>query len=515
MAVTAQAGIFGFGPQIAMESPATTFYRHKATLIDLGVLDDIRVGPLEIGSGPFPTFPYKAGYVVGGGVEIQPRLEDTLGWLLYAALGDVASSGGPAYAHAFTPLAADQSFVRWMSLRKYIPQKEGDVTTDLGELYTDCKPVALTLTLANDAPVTARWDFMGRTFELIDTFAAGTPEVANTSDLTRASNVVTVTTTADHGFPSGASVVIAGTTSAGTSFNGTFSISLISNVFNVVTATRASGIVTMQSDAPHNLANGEFVTIAGCTPASFNGTYAVTVIDADEFSYVKAGPNESTSVQGTITHQPLDQFTFAQTGGDESATGQGTATYTPAGQAWNWANTYESWESIPVGCEVGGSITFTGGGLVGEVLPVVGARVTFANQPLDIRQEKVFGDSRLEDITIIQRQITFDCTIKWNNPELYRAILTGSTTGTEWASKPLTGSLAITAVGTDVIPATSTKFSLAITAAEVMWQMNGPIQLAGGQAIMMRFTGTALEPSAGDYATFTLTNGASGYVWPT
>lgn len=359
MAVTAQAGIFGFGPQAAMESPATDFYRHKATLIDLGVNDDIRVGPMEIGSGPFPTFPYKAGYIVGGGVELMPRLESSLGWLLYAALGKCATSGthtNDVYTHTFTPLPADKSFVRWLSLRKYIPMKEGVASTDIGELYTDCKPVGLTLTLPNDAPITARWDFMGRSFALVD----------------------------------------------------------------------------------------------DVTP-------------------------------------------------------------------WTWENSYEDWASIPVGCELGGAIAFTGGGLSGLEMPVVGARVTFANQNLDIRQEKVYGSPELEDITIISRQITFDCTIKWNNPEIYKAILTGSNVGTAWSSKPMTGSLQVDMVGSG-FPGTggntTVKYSLGITAAEVMWQMNGPIQLAGGQAVIMRFTGTALEPNAGDYATFVLKNDAVSYAWP-
>lgn len=355
MAVTAQAGIFGFGPQSAMENPATDFYRHKATLIDLGVNDDIRVGPMEIGSGPFPTFPYKAGFIVGGGVELQPRLESSLGWLLYAALGDHHVSGpvDSAYSHTFTPLVADKSFVRWLSLRKYIPMKEGDPDTDIGELYTDCKPVGLSLTLPNDAPITARWDFLGRAFELV--------EDASTS--------------------------------------------------------------------------------------------------------------------------------------------------------WAWENEYEDWTSIPVGCELGGAIAFTGGGLTGVELPVVGARVTFANQNLDIRQEKVYGSPSLEDITILSRQITFDCTIKWNNPDLYKAILTGRFDGSAWSSKPMTGSLDVKMVGTGLVGVTQ-KYELGITAAEVMWQMNGPIQLAGGQAIIMRFTGTALEPSVGNYATFTLKNKIATYAWP-
>lgn len=433
MAVTAQAGIFGFGPQTAMNSVATTFYRHKATMIDLGMADDIRVGPLEIGSGPFPTFPYKAGYIVGGGVEIQPRLEDTIGWLLYAALGDVSTTGSDPYTHDFKPLAADQSFVRWLTLRKYIPKKEGDEETDIGEEFMDCKPTSLTLNLANDAPVTARWDFMGRQHRLVPRIVAITQ--INPTDLTRSSGVVTVTCGADH-----------------------------------------------------NLFPGDIIVIAGTTPAGFAGTFPVaSVPTSTTLTYLQAGSDESTTVHGTLD----------------------------SGEDWTWTNTYESWESIPVGCEVGGYIQFTGGGMTNEALPVVGGRVTFANQNLDTRQEKVYGSPELEDITIIQRSITFDVTVKWNNPKLYRAIISGSQYGAAWASAPLTGSLDIAAVGSGLIGSSSEKYELDITAAEVMWQMNGPIQLAGGQAVIMRFTGTALEPSAGNYATFSLKNGVASYTWPT
>ncbi len=431
MAVTSQAGSFSFGPQSAKEVPATSFYRHKATLIDLGVLDDIRVGPLEIGSGPFPTFPYKAGYIVGGGVEMQPRLEDSLGWLLFATLGDVSTSGSGPYSHAFKPLAADESFVRWLTLRKYMPKKEGLSDTDLGEEFLDCKPVALTLTLPNDAPVTARWDFMGRSFSMVPEIGA---VVSRTNvSLARVSNVVTVTTTIAHGFNP-----------------------------------------------------GDRVVVAGVTPTSFNGSHRITAV-----------PSPTT-------------FRFAQTAADDTDSVPGTSA---VGAAWTEAD-YEVWGSIPVGCELGGFIKFTGGGLTAEELPVVGARVSFANQNLDIRQEKVYGSPFLEDITIIQRAITFDVTIKWNNPKLYRAILTGSTIGLDWASRPLTGELDIAAVATDNIGATGEKYELDILAPEIMWQMNGPIQLAGGQAILMRFTGTALEPTAGAYATFTLKNGVAAYAWP-
>lgn len=93
MAVSAQAGTVGFGPQEAKETRATRFYRHKATMVDLGILDDTRLGIPEIGGRPVPTFPYKAGVMVGGGLSLQPRLENTLGWLLRGLTGGYTSDG--------------------------------------------------------------------------------------------------------------------------------------------------------------------------------------------------------------------------------------------------------------------------------------------------------------------------------------------------------------------------------------------------------------------------------------
>jgi hypothetical protein len=355
MAVTAQAGIFGFGPQGAKDQIATTFHRHKAINLDLGMMDDSRLGPMEIGSGPFPTFPYKAGYTVAGGAELLPRLANTFGWLLYAALGDVDSAlvETGVYDHTFVPLDTDLSYVRWLTLKKYIPQKESDPDTDIGEIYENCKPVGLSFTLEADQPIRARLDFLGT------------------------------------------------------------------------------------------------------------------------------------------------KTTFVQ---DISG--------------WVWSGTYENWHSVPVGCEVGGYIKFTGGGLTGEELSAQRATVNLVNTPLDIRQEKQYGSPELEDITIISRTLTFDVTIKWNNPELYLAIQTGAFDGTEWTSTPLTGELEVAAVATKVIGATEQKYSLVIKAPEIMWQLNGPPVLAGGQAVIMRFMGTCLETEAEDYTEFILRNAVSSYAWP-
>jgi hypothetical protein len=354
MALTAQAAILSWGGQSAKETTATTFYRHKAADIDLGINDDTRLGQLEIGGKPNPTFPYKAGYMIGGGFTLQPRLEDTIGWLLYGALGkcttgaaDDNPSGESVKQHVFEQDTTDPSYVPWMSFRKYIPPKEGDLTTDLGEVYSDCKITSLSMEAGADTPLTSRVDVSGRTFTLADD--------ANT---------------------------------------------------------------------------------------------------------------------------------------------------------WTYDNDYEDYESIPVGCSTGGFIKVDG-----VELPVVAARFQWQNQPLDPRQEKIIGDPRLEDITILTRQFSYDITVKFQDSALYRSVLTGSTIGTAWTSAPKTGSFDVKFVSSVAIPGVANyPYSLEVTGDKLMMQQD-PIRLAAGQAIMARFRGVAIQGGS-NYCSFTLKNLASGYTWP-
>lgn len=357
MAVTAMSGIVGWGPQIGKTTVATTWYKHKATLVDLAVLDDTRLGAPEVGGDPVPSFPYKAGVMVGGGFTIQPRLEDTIGWLFYSMMGSVTSTQlgtSAAWTHTFD-FATDTSQVKWISARKYIPQKDGAAATDLGEVYTDCKIVGASFTIANDQPITTRIDMIGRTFEYQDT------------------------------------------------------------------ATN-----------------------------------------------------------------------------------------------WTWSNTtYEGFASIPVGCVVGGYLKLPTYSTV--ALPIQAATIAFQNVPLDVRQEKVFGSPYIDDVTIIMRQLTFDIVVKWNDPNLYRAVVTGSTTGTNWTATPYTSDLDIFVQSPGNIATTATPYSLRIQCANVMLQQAEGVTLAGNQAVTSRFTGTAIQPllATENYTTFALTNDTTVYTWPT
>jgi hypothetical protein len=357
MAINSQKGVYGFGPQSEKGTVASTFYRHKASDVDLGIQDDTRLGPAEVGGSPVPSFAYKAGYVPAGGASIFPRLEDTFGWLAYGILGSVTTTTGDGVGenppvgvnrHKFH-FATDEGYVPWMSARKLIP---GGVGVDaLGETYLDMKMIGFGLNLVNDAPPSVRVDMLGRDFALAD----------------------------------------------------------------------------------------------------------------------------------------------------------------PTG--WSWGNTYETFESIPVGAAVGGF--FKVPSFSADELPLVGAAIAIQNAPQDIRQEKVYGSPQLEDVTIVQRQVTIDAMVKWSDPTLYRSILTGSGSGTAWTASPWTSDFDVLAVTPGNISGFSVPYKLRMQAATVVWQVNGGIRLAGNQSLMMRLQGTVIEPSSGDFASLTLDNEVAAYSWPT
>ncbi|OFW37659.1 MAG: hypothetical protein A3J29_06190 [Acidobacteria bacterium RIFCSPLOWO2_12_FULL_67_14b] len=71
-------------------------------------------------------------------------------------------------------------------------------------------------------------------------------------------------------------------------------------VFSVSSLTRSGATATAQTSASHGLSTGAWVTIAGAAQTEYNGTFQVTVIDADEFSYTVSGTPASPAT-GTIT----------------------------------------------------------------------------------------------------------------------------------------------------------------------------------------------------------------------
>lgn len=360
MAIVAQAGIFGFAPQSAKETQATQYYKHRAQDIDLAVVSDDRIGPQEVGGTPTPTLAYRAGVMAGGGATISPRLENTFGWLLMGAAGDVTTTADENVFgtvttgfnhHIFAFDTTSEGFVPWMTFYKEIP---GLTSTErLAEHYVDSKIVGLNLALPNDGLIQSRVDVISR-------MATGTQFEKNPS-----------------------------TTFINTQF--------------------------------------------------------------EDFDSVPLG-----SIEGSYVQIPE----------------------------------YEAAD-----------------------LPVVACNVAIANAPLDMRQEKIFGSPYLEDVTIINRSLTVDMVVKWQDPDLYLSILTGSTTGTQWSACPWIGDLDVYAV-TGQCEGEAYPWQLRVQVPQIMYQLVGGITLAGNQAVMARIRGTAIKGTQ-SYYDIHLANATTQYVWPT
>ncbi len=216
-----------------------------------------------------------------------------------------------------------------------------------GTVQVTISPVAITVTLSGTQQFSA------------SVSGAKTIAIATTSGAMRASNVVTITTAAAHGFAVGQTVTISGVTD--TSFVGTFTIVTVpttttftfsqtaadatsggGTVANVsvnwfvndvqggnttvgiittgglytagdalppsLTATitaagavRNSNSVTITTTAAHNFVVGQTVIISGVTDTSFNGTFFInTVPSTTTFTYQQF-TNNASSGGGTVT----------------------------------------------------------------------------------------------------------------------------------------------------------------------------------------------------------------------
>ena len=171
MTVAASESIFAFGPQSAKGSWASTYYRHKASRVNVGPQQVIRQFPPEIGGGFHPTGAYKQMAFGSGQAIMNPRLENVVGWLMYAACGKISdvedTPEAGMYRHILTP--PDHTYdMPWMSLRRLIPGATG-TSDNLGEPLLDCRCVGMRLACAPGAILTSAFTFVGREPKLSET----------------------------------------------------------------------------------------------------------------------------------------------------------------------------------------------------------------------------------------------------------------------------------------------------------------------------------------------------------
>lgn len=474
MALTAQNSIFAFGPQTAKGAVATTWYRHKALSIGFGVADEAQLGPLEIGSSPFPTFPYKAGYVANGQVVVMPRMAESFGWLLMGMLGDTGVTQCVTGGTKQVETATVAGTVTLGGLAKVIVTGAGITGS----------PITLEVEVATDDTAT---------------IVAGLIRTAIAANFAIREKYVVGGT--------GATVTLTAINAAAD--DATLNIDIDNDTCTGLTAAPTSANTTPGSAGTAALAYDNMFK-----PAADKGL--VKWMSLRKYVPPREGDN-TTQVGETYTDvkvtgmalavaqdQPL-QATIDFLGCDYA--------FTNDISGWAYHNTYEDWKSVPLGCSVGGGIVFNGGGLINETLPAVRATINWQNVPLPVDQERQIGSPGLPDVTIIERRCTFDVTVKLTS-ELYKAILTGSKSGTAWTAAPFFGDLSLVLASSQKIGYTGLNYQMKLYAPSIMWRMNGPLTMAAGQSVIMRFQGTVLEPDAGDYFQITTRSAEPSYTWP-
>lgn len=183
MAVPAQKAVWGIAPQAAkigsgstVDVTALDWYRYRVPTVTGRGMQDEAVMPLELGGPLVPTGGYKTGAYFVQEVDIIPRLENTLGWLLYATLGNVSSVADKKYndhgwvtntgakGHLFTFNPTDHADIPWLAARLMTP---GETSSDnQGEVGFDCKVSGLRLNVPGAGLITGRFGVQGRAWTM-------------------------------------------------------------------------------------------------------------------------------------------------------------------------------------------------------------------------------------------------------------------------------------------------------------------------------------------------------------
>lgn len=91
----------------------------------------------------------------------------------------------------------------------------------------------------------------------------------------------------------------------------------VAPVTTITSLTNVTTTATATTAANHNLQTGDYLTITGCTPAAYNGSFSITVTGDTTFTYTMlTNPGGSASTIGTYT-----TGIWTQIGGGATGTG--------------------------------------------------------------------------------------------------------------------------------------------------------------------------------------------------
>jgi len=154
----------------------------------------------------------------------------------------------------------------------------------------------------------------------------------------------------------------------------------------------------------------------------------------------------------------------------------------------------------------------------GVSYPLAGVVIDLANQLSTPQQNMAIGRFSQDDIVVLGRAVTVRAAYRYEDPDLYQKLLTGSASGTTWDSAPfatVTGANKALEVFFEApgVAGGSTKYSVKIVANHVVWATDGSPELVPGGFIVQNLIGTVVSPSSGDYVTIELKNSAAAAMY--
>jgi hypothetical protein len=179
MSVPSQAGEWSFAPQPAKVGKDGTFdvadydWQVVNTMRNSlsGIVDEQQF-PLEIGGVIVPPDMFRQAHFYAGEIDIIPRIENTMGWLLYALLGNVESTADTdmdgnsvtgVHTHRFR-FDEDSSYsIPWLASRCLLPAS--NPANNTGEIGFDCKVASMRITVPQMGKVAIRVSLQGRESE--------------------------------------------------------------------------------------------------------------------------------------------------------------------------------------------------------------------------------------------------------------------------------------------------------------------------------------------------------------
>lgn len=179
---------------------------------------------------------------------------------------------------------------------------------------------------------------------------------------------------------------------------------------------------------------------------------------------------------------------------------------------WVYANTNENTDHT---ADAG-----SGGAFIGGVkYPITAASIDIMNMLSTPDQEAIIGDFRMDDMIALSRAAQIKIVYKYEDSTLYRKLVTGTASGTDYSNIPFTNNQDGTGYAFDfrfktpaVIGATAANYEIRFRAGRIVWSVDGPIELAGQSIVQQTFTGTIVEPAAGqDFLQIVLVNGQASY----